>query len=127
MRKVLERCPSCGAPVEVTQLSCTACETIIHGHFTPCPFCKLSPESVRFAELFVRLRGNVKEMERELVLSYPTVRGRLNGIIRELGFEPDEEPQGDEDTSPARQEILARLEQGTVNVAEAVELLKKVK
>ena len=126
MRKVLEHCPSCGSALEVTQLSCTACDTLIHGHFEPCPFCKLSPESVRFAELFVRVRGNIKEMERELGISYPTVRSRLNALIKELGFEPveEEEPRSEEDAT-TRHEILAKLEQGTVSVAEAVELLRK--
>lgn len=127
MRKVLEGCPSCGAAIEVTQLSCTSCETVIQGHFAPCSFCRLSPESLRFVELFIRLRGNIKEMERELGVSYPTVRGRLNAVLKELGFETDEESRDAEETSQARQEVLTRLEQGTVSVAEAVELLKKAK
>ena len=128
MRKILESCPGCESDLEVTQLSCPECDIVISGNFTLTRFCRLSPENLQFAELFLRLRGNIKDMERELGVSYPTVRGRLNEVIRQLGFETVEEPE--EDTEAAREErrtILSRLEQGQVDVSAAVELLRKGK
>ena len=66
MRKVLERCPACQEKLDVTQLSCSVCDTVIQGSFSSCLFCKLSPDSLHFLEIFVKNRGNLKEMEREL-------------------------------------------------------------
>jgi len=110
--------------LEVTQLTCRSCDTVIQGNFAPCLFCKLSPDSLHFLEIFVKNRGNLKEMERELGQSYPTLRGKLNAIIAELGFEvgPAEDEEG-EDLAPQRREILDRLDRGEVGAAEAAELL----
>lgn len=127
MRKILERCPGCDAPLEVSQLTCVECDTVIHGHFAPCSFCKLSPENLRFAESFIRLRGNIKDMERELGVSYPTVRSRLNAVIKALGFEPKDEGEEERDEAGAReaaQEVLAQLERGEIDVTEAVARLR---
>lgn len=127
MRKILEQCPGCGGELEITQLSCPGCEMVITGHFTSTRFGRLNPEHLRFAELFLRFRGNIKEMERELGLSYPTVRGRLTDVIRALGFDTEEESTEEEPSADERKTVLSRLEQGDLSVSEAVELLKKSK
>ena len=108
MRKVLEQCPSCGDNVEVTRLTCTRCETEVTGRFAPCRFCKLPQETVQFLEIFVKNRGNVKEMERESGISYWTIRNRINELIAELGFETEEE----DDIARQRHEILAKVHRG---------------
>jgi hypothetical protein len=122
MRKILERCPSCGDRLDATQLSCSACDTVIQGTFSPCAFCKLSPGSLHFLEIFVKNRGNLKEMERELGQSYPTLRSRLNAVIEELGFEvsPGEE---EDELAAHRRKILGQLDRGEISAAEAAELL----
>jgi len=84
LRKIIEKCPGCGKHLIITRLRCPACETTIEGNYAPCPFCRLSEKSLKFLELFVRSRGNIKDMERELGISYPTVRSRLNSIIEEM-------------------------------------------
>lgn len=125
MRKILECCPNCGKDLEITQLKCTSCETMISARYSPCRFCKLSPESLRLLEIFIKNRGNVKEMERELGLSYPTVRNKLDAVIKELGFEPN--PAAEEDFKTQRREILEKLERGELKASEAASLLAKLK
>ena len=133
MRKVIERCPACGGDLTVTHLQCGRCDTEISGQFAPNPFDRLSPESLAFVEVFVRLRGNVKEMERELRVPYSTVRGRLDEVIRELGFEAepgrldharDNGLVRDEDR---RREILLHLEEGSIDADAAVSELESLK
>lgn len=119
MRKVLEECPACGGEVEITRVSCTYCDTEVTGRFAPCRFCRLPPETAQFLELFVRNRGNVKEMERELGISYWIIRSRINELIKDLGFETDEQ----EDLGSKRQEILERVSGGELTAGEAAELL----
>ncbi len=127
MRKVLERCPACQEKLDVTQLSCSICDTVIQGSFSSCLFCKLSPDSLHFLEIFVKNRGNLKEMERELGQSYPTLRSKLNGIIAELGFEVGPADDEEEELAIQRREVLERLDRGELSAADAAELLVSVK
>ena len=128
MRKILEACPSCGGALDVTELTCPSCETVIRSRYAPCPFCRLAPESLRFLETFVQCRGNIKEMERALGISYPTVRGRLDAVIRELGYEVEAEPEiPEEELSARRQEILDQLERGEITASEATKQLAGLK
>jgi hypothetical protein len=121
MRKILERCPSCGGKLEVTRLNCTSCETIVLGRYEPCRFCGLSPESSRFLETFVRCRGNVKEMERELGISYGTIRRRLDELIAELGLQGS--PEEGDDPDAQELSILEQVDRGELSAAQAAELL----
>lgn len=119
MRKVLEECPSCGGEVEITRVSCNNCDTEVTGRFAPCRFCRLPPETAQFLEAFVRNRGNVKEMERELGISYWIIRSRINDLITDLGFESEKQ----DELASQRQEILERVSGGELTAAEAAELL----
>ena len=137
MRKLIERCPACGGLLTVSRMQCPECSTGVEGHFRPSTFDRLSPESLAFVELFVRLKGNMKEMERELSVAYSAVRHRLDEVVQELGPAPDptfdrapdrsagqghSDPPGDDD-GEKRQDILARLERGEITPDEAVRLL----
>ena len=121
MPLIPQTCPSCSSPLVVTQLNCTACGTGVVGKFELSPFFRLSPDSLHFLEVFVRNRGNVKEMERETGESYWAIRRQLDEVITEMGFE--ESPKAD-DLSTRRQEILARLSRGEITVQDATKLLK---
>lgn len=123
MPLIPQTCPSCSSPLVVTQLNCTVCGTGVVGKFELSPFFRLSPESLRFLEEFVRNRGNVKEMERETGESYWAIRRRLDEVIAEMGMEA---PQPVDDLSARRQEILARLSRGEINVQEATQLLSQL-
>jgi hypothetical protein len=83
-------------------------------------------------ESFLRSRGNLRDMERELGISYPTVRSRVEALVRALGFGP----RGDDDdtdeaaaTPPApaggsRQEILERLARHDIGAEEAAAAIR---
>ncbi len=120
MSVIPRKCPSCSAPLVVTQLSCTKCETNVVGLYEINPFLRLSNESLQFLETFIHNRGNVKEMERATGESYWVIRRRLDEVIAELGYEV--EPVEDE-IAARRQEILNRLSKGEIDVEEATRLL----
>ena len=123
MPLIPQSCPSCSSPLVVTQLNCTACGTGVVGKFELSPFFRLSPESIRFLEVFVRNRGNVKEMERETGESYWAIRRQLDEVITEMGIEATKS----DDVSTRRQEILAQLSRGEIKVQEATKLLSQIK
>jgi hypothetical protein len=125
MPLVPQSCPSCSSPLAVTQLNCTVCGTGVVGKFELSPFFRLSPESLKFLEVFVRNRGNVKEVERETGESYWAIRRQLDEVITEMGFE--EAVPTDDAISTRRQEILAQLSRGEINVQEATKLLAQIK
>lgn len=127
-RKIIESCPSCDKGLVVTRLSCTSCDTEITGRFTPNLFDRLSPENVAFVVTFVRLRGNVKEMERELAVPYASVRSRLDSVLQELGLaaavgRTDERLKPGPDDASQRREILDQLERGDIDPTEAARRL----
>lgn len=123
MRKILERCPTCEqSDLIVTELRCAHCGTTVRSEYRPNLFSRLSAENLRFVEIFVKNKGNVKEMERELGISYWTIRGRLDDIIAELGFDETPTPPGAE----TRRAILDQLESGAINVQEAAERLAQL-
>jgi len=121
MSVIPQKCPSCSAPLKVTQLTCISCGTGVVGSFELSPFVRLSIESLQFLEVFIRNRGNVKEMARETGESYWVIRRRLDEVIEEMGFDSDIPSQ--EDLAASRQEILRQLSDGEINVAEAKKLL----
>jgi hypothetical protein len=122
MHTVIGQCPVCEGELEVARLHCRACGTSIEGQFALGRFHALGKEQLRFAEVFIKNRGNIKDVERELGISYPTVRGRLDALIRAMGYDVPDEPKAP--TTDRRKEVLAQLEQGEINSEEAVRLLR---
>ena len=123
MATIPHQCPTCSAPLYITQLGCTACDTVITGRYPLSPFARLAPASMRFLESFIRNRGNLKEMEREQGESYWTLRTQLNKIITEMGFEA--QPDGDSLTEQ-RKAILQRVSDGDLTAQEAAQLLSQI-
>jgi len=80
----------------------------------------LTAEQRDFVVTFLKVRGNLREMERELGVSYPTVRNRLDGVLKALGYEVEREAAREED----RRQVLAALERGELTAEEAVRRLK---
>lgn len=118
-----QQCPTCGHPLELRELSCPACETVVRGRWAAGPFSRLSPEQQTFLRLFVRSRGNLSEVERTLGVSYPTVRAKLEEVIELLGEQepPAAPPPPAATTRPsARDELLQRIARGEVGVDEGL-------
>ncbi|MGB9780019.1 DUF2089 domain-containing protein [Caldanaerobacter sp.] len=119
MREVIGICPVCGEKMRVTRLECSHCGTAIEGQFELCKFCYLTKEQRELLEIFIKTRGNIREMEKELNLSYPTIRNKLDNLIAALGYEVERRPVVD------KKEVLRKLEEGEITVDEAIKLLKE--
>ncbi len=113
-------CPGCGGRMEATRLRCLSCDIAIEGHFAAPPFAALTAEQQEFVKTFLAARGNIRLVERQLGISYPTVRSRLDAVRRALGL-PDlaagEEERGDV------QDVLDKVESGELSVDKAIESL----
>jgi hypothetical protein len=115
---VLTNCPVCTKTLKITRLQCNHCDTTIENQFELTKLASLSKEQLDFIEVFLVSRGNIKEVEKELGISYPTVRGKLNDIISSLGYDPQKKTEMDE------KKIVSMLEKGEITAEEALKLLK---
>jgi hypothetical protein len=129
---VISTCPVCSGELAVTRLHCRSCGTTLEGDFSVGRFGRLSREQLALLESFLRSRGNLRDMERELSLSYPTIRSRVEALVRALGFgprvdadEPEPEPTGDPAAASAgRQQILERLARHEISAEDAADAIR---
>ncbi|MDQ1403640.1 MAG: hypothetical protein QOG03_1956 [Actinomycetota bacterium] len=109
-------CPVCGDTLALTRLSCGACGTELSGEFEACEFCSLLPDERQLLRVFLASRGNMKDLERHLGVSYPTARARFDGVLTKLGIERPAAASPDSD-------VLEALAQGQIDVDEAMRRL----
>lgn len=84
--RALSACPVCGDGLVTTRLGCPGCGTELVGSFAPCPFCALDDADLDLLTVFLVSRGNLKEIEKHLGVSYPTARSRFNAVLDRLGL-----------------------------------------
>jgi hypothetical protein len=139
---VIATCPVCSGELTIARLHCRSCGTALEGEFGVGRFGRLDRDQMGLLESFLRSRGNLKEMERELGISYPTVRGRVDALIRSLGLsdgpvEADadfgsdfgddvEEPALETDPADARRAILERLARREISAEDAAAALREL-
>jgi hypothetical protein len=136
-RDVIATCPVCAGELAISRLHCRTCGTTLEGEFGVGRFGKLSREQMALLESFLRSRGNLKEMERALGISYPTVRARVEALVQALGLADGESgselvDDGDggaagaaeADTATQRRAILERLAKREIDAAAAAEALR---
>ncbi len=121
-RKIPGGCPVCNSKMIVTELECPNCHTKISGKFELGKFSRLTREQLDFVEVFVRLRGNIKEVEEEMGISYPTVRKKLDEVIQALGYHPEESPE--DNKVEERSAVLNDLDSGEIGFEEAIKKLE---
>jgi hypothetical protein len=138
---VIATCPVCSGELTIARLHCRSCGTALEGEFGVGRFGRLDREQMSLLESFLRSRGNLKEIERELGISYPTVRGRVDALIRSLGLADG--PAADEDLEAAfadedveqpaakdlagdRRAILERLARREMSAEEAADALRRL-
>ena len=130
---VISTCPVCAAELAVTRLHCGTCGTTLEGDFSVGRFGRLNRDQLALLESFLRSRGNLREMERELGISYPTVRGRVEALVRALGFGPRVEADDGEEpvatTEPiaagrSRAEVLEALARHEISAEDAAAAIR---
>lgn len=119
-RRPPANCPVCNHRLAVTRLSCPSCETELSGAFASCEFCVLTDEDREILRVFLASRGNMKDLERHLGVSYPTARGRFDALLGRLGIDrPPAAP------APERVELMEQVARGEINVDEALRRLNE--
>jgi len=124
-------CPVSGEPLEVTRLASPVSGVVIEGRFQANEFALLPPEPLEFLRIFVRVRGNLKEAERILGVSYPTVRARFERMLEALGYDPgdakDRNAELEASAAAAADQVLTLLETGDIDPEEATARLRRLR
>ena len=113
-----QTCPTCSERLHVTGLACDTCGTEVRGNFSSCEFCGLDDEQRSLLRVFLASRGNAKELERHLGVSYPTARARLDDLLAALEISPAPVPRNE-----SRRQVIAALAEGELDVDSALERL----
>ncbi len=114
-KKFISRCPVCDGELVVSQMRCTACQTQIETQIEAPVFFRMPLDLQHFVMVFLRNRGNIRDVEKELGISYPTVCKKLD-MVNEL--------LGNRKSPIDRLEILERLERGDITAQDAAKLLR---
>ena len=115
-RRPPSNCPVCSSRLALTRLSCPSCETELSGAFAQCEFCVLTDEDREVLRVFLASRGNMKELERHLEVSYPTARARFDTLLGKLGIERAPTPA----SAASRIELMEQVARGEIDVDEAM-------
>ncbi|GBC95424.1 hypothetical protein HRbin16_01213 [bacterium HR16] len=129
MYSVPARCPVCNGGLQIREVVCESCGTQLRGQFSAstCRYCGLDAEQRQFLEVFLRCRGVYNCVERELNISYPTVKARLESLLQALGLSAVGEEKAEEmDVQERRKAILDALERGDITAEEAAEELRRL-
>ena len=122
-------CPITGEPLYISELTSVDSGITIRGKFKLPRYAQLDKDQANLLEVFIRSRGVISTMEKELNLSYPTVRARIDGLLVALGYEAlkaPSNPTSQPDTSADdKRRVLEMLEEGTISAAEAKAKLKE--
>lgn len=124
-KEVISKCPICNNELTITRLHCDNCQVEINGEFYLSRLNLLSKDQLLFVEAFIKNQGNIKSIEKELNISYPTVKKILNEVLQTMGY--DISDQTVSKVSMERQEILDKLSNKEISFEEANNLLKDLK
>jgi hypothetical protein len=118
-RRPPANCPVCSARLATTRLTCPSCSTELSGSFTSCEFCVLTNDDRDVLRVFLSSRGNMKELERHLGVSYPTARARFDALLSKIGIDrPAAAP------APSRVELMEQVARGEIEIEEALNRLE---
>ena len=123
-RQPPQDCPVCGDRLAITRLGCEECGTELSGSFAGCVFCGLAVDDREVLWVFLASRGNIKEVERHLGVSYPTARARVDTMLENLGIGPLVAPDKGERRGAAAK-VLEALSKGEIDVEQAEEALRR--
>ena len=142
-------CPVCGDDLIIIRKGCMHCGSELAGEFACSPCGRREAAEQELLRVFLTSRGNLREVEKHLQVSYPTARARFDALLVKLGMNPETQPAEsspdgptDQDTPPGedapagqdnqdnntttatpQEQILARVAAGEISTEVAAQLI----
>ncbi len=112
-------CPCCqNTTNKIHSIECVQCGTEVHGNFEENEFTSLGEEDLHFLRVFINCEGKLKNMEKALGISYPSVKNKLSKLKEILSIKA----KRIELSTP--KEVLEAMDRGEIKYDDGVELLK---
>lgn len=121
MYRTISKCPICKSKLKVTRLKCENCNSELSGEFELSPFDQLNDDQLNFALLFIICEGNIKELEKRMNISYPTVKKLLDDVKNTLGYV--KENNAEESNVNLRESLKEKLKKGEISFEEVEKIL----
>lgn len=121
MYRAISKCPICKHKLKVTRLKCEKCNSELSGEYELSPFDQLNDDQLNFALLFILLEGNIKEIEKRMNISYPTVKKLLDDVKKTLGYV--KENSVEESDFNLRESLKEKLKRGEISFEEVEKIL----
>ena len=111
MNRPISKCPACHGTLQVTTLQCPDCGMELRNTFDLSAFDRLDNEQFEFLIAFLKNRGNLKEVQSEMKLSYPAAKKKLDSLLTALHLSsaPDEATSKEVDVSRMRVDYTSEL------------------
>ncbi|MEO0095411.1 MAG: DUF2089 family protein [candidate division WOR-3 bacterium] len=117
MIKKIKNCPLCGGRMVISELRCKDCDLRVKKDFPQCEFCELPEDDYEFLKIFLRTEGKITDIEKILGVSYPTIKAKIEHLLKSLNLKPYEETI----------DPIDAIAQGKLSVEEAITILKSRK
>jgi len=119
-KSIIGYCPICKEKLIVKTLKCNHCDTEITGEFELNPFDYLSKDQLDFALVFIKNQGNIKSIEKDLGISYPTVKKNIDELCNSLNIKAISYVDNNDDL---REKTKRQLKNGEITFEEAERIL----
>lgn len=114
-------CPHCHTTqLQVSALNCSSCDIEVRVKVEENEFSKLSEEQLHFLRVFIHCEGKIKDIEKALGLSYPTVKNKMHELKAQLASEYIQT----QETPKTINEILDQMKSGQLSYEEGLKQLK---
>ena len=97
MAKLISKCPSCKGSLIISTLQCSCCGMELKNNFEMSPFDQLNSEQNALLISFLKSRGNLKEVQSDLKISYPTAKKKLDELLTALNLASEETKVSEEE------------------------------
>lgn len=128
----ISNCPNCQRALSPRVMACHSCELEIKGAFELNEFALLDADSLHFLRVFVHCEGHIREMERALGISYPTIKAKVASLKKRLGMGETAVPVIQETKSDPEaavgysvEELLGQVEDGKLSVEDALRQIRR--
>ena len=115
------------------EMACKECGLVVKTQFAGNEFVGLDEDNLHVLRIFVACEGRIRDMERALGVSYPTVKSRLAALRNTLGVgraaaETPQAPPNSRRASDSERpaDVLDRLESGEIGFDEALRSIKRL-
>jgi hypothetical protein len=122
------RCPVSGGELYISELTCEESGVVIRGKFRIPEQAALDEEKQNFLKVFLKARGVISTVEKEMGISYPTVRARLDALLEDMGLAPTQEDANRrKKIDEKKKQVLKDLEDGKLTAEQAKKKLKALR